>query len=245
MIKNSDWKNIIEIVEQLNIPRVYKECIVFGIKKIYKIMPFEPVFIGLCGSAAREDIVLGFSDIDLLFIHSGDVSYNILNRYIYNGIKVGLTILPNDFSAPQYQDRKPWYFFRCLQRGIYKKLYGNMELLPKVTLKKLYLVTAGTVNLKSLQQLLSNDIQENILSKSLKHCHTIMKNIIFLEHKKELEGYKAIHKYFYENFNKHFTRVPSVQEFIIQNQTSNFLKVLIKEFLNDFSTYLKDKFFIL
>ncbi len=245
MIQDSEWNNMKQIIEQLNIPSEYKEAIIFGVKKIYDIMPYKPIFIGICGSAAREDIVPNFSDVDLLFIHKGDEAYNILERYMHNGIKIGLTILPYNFSAPQYQDRKPWYFFRCFQKGIYKRLYGNIDLLPHVTFEKLYSVTTGDINLKSLREVVSNEIQENMLPKSLKHCHTIMKNIILIEDKKELEGYKAIYKYFYENFGTNFTRVPSIQEFIDKKETPQTVKAEIEEFLKEFSQYLKENFSIL
>lgn len=72
-----------------------------------------------------------------------------------------------------------------------------------------------------------------------------MKNIILLENKKELEGYKVIYKYFYENFGTNFTRIPSIQEFIGKKETPQTVKAEIEEFLKEFSQYLKETFSIL
>ncbi len=241
MLSETDLRKIKTIVYQLKIPLDYKKCIIYGVRKIYDLMPYKPVFIGLCGSAAREDIIPQFSDIDLLFIHQGETTYDITKRYKYKGIKIGLTILPDNLSAPQYLDRKPWYFFRCFQKGLYKELYGNNKIIPAVGINKLYEVTAGEVNLNFLKQLISTELKNDFLNKSIKHCHTLMKNIVFLETREEVEGYKNVYERFYVLFEKRFVKIPTIEDILHGKFENNDIKEKIKEFLIDSNLYLTEE----
>lgn len=152
-----------------------------------------------------------------------------------------MTILPKEQTSPQYLDRKPWYFFRCFNKGLYKNLWGDSSVIPYVSMSKLYSLTTGSVNISLLEKSIITENEKGLYKLSIKHCHTLMKNLIFLYFAQEVEGYKKIYCSFYELFKSHFSVLPTIHDMIDSRFNSQEIKFQIKKFIDEYKAYTKNK----
>ena len=200
----------------------------------------------LSWSAGRQDIIDGFSDLDIFLVISGITqnhaeSFRLKYRF-FNDIKIWYTLLDSKNIKEQDIDPKVDYIFRNIRSWEFPVIYWSNISIPKKHVdkenesKKNYISTYINDTDKELHAATTG---KEVLD-GIKHLHTIMK-ILLAIHWIQKEWYKQVNDTFYEKFkNFSFPHIHCVadiwrEEKIEENYRYNAIK-----FIRDLKVVLKE-----
>lgn len=200
----------------------------------------------LSWSWGRQDVVRGFSDLDLFLVVDGVLSQEIhdfrsKNRF-FDNIKVGYTFLDSKKVEKWNFDSKTLYDFRNIRNWEYPIIYWfNIEI-PKVTLDDEIKTRRNSiflyVNDTALE--IENATTDNEMLESIKHFHTIMKMLLLI-HWIQKEWYKNVHTSFYNTFkNFPLPNIPCVIDICDEKQLCDRYKSYAIAFITDLKKSLED-----
>jgi len=235
----------IKEVDSFGIPKRYKEALSSFVNGVRELLGGEILLLVLTGSGGREEIIDGWSDLDVLIVLNQITRLSldqIADLVSKSAIKIGTTIYSQAEFERGILDSKTVINMEFIRQRILKPIIVHKDLkvryLTKTSRAKRDKIALPEF-LHELKRALYNQDTFNVHSVA-KTIDTIMKIILRITKKEMISGYDRVHEEFYKLFGD-CPRVSNVSEVLKKadpqeyfNQCRDFLEYITsKSFINN------------
>lgn len=196
--------NILKSAESFNLPGLYKKSLIGFVKGIEKSIREEVLLLALTGSGGREDIIEGWSDLDILIVLNkiNREKIIIISDFVNaSPIKIGTTVYSREEFEKGLVDSKTIINLEFIRENVFCPIILNESLtIPYFSKEQRIKIDKGILPefIHEFKRALY-DVRNMDVHSVGKTVNTIMKIILRLNGE-VVCGYEAVHREFYKKF---------------------------------------------
>lgn len=226
----------------------YSHIIESYVKKIKDRLKDNLEMIYIIGSSATKDVVVNWSDIDVIIVLKEYIFEDIeIIKKVSNSyeIKIGNTLYSKKEFENKNIDSKTYYYLYLYNNGVMDITYLDKNLIiPKITFEECLLATRIVLlnDLHNLKRLLTYDfLSKQQLKTMYKKLYVIMKSVLIIN-KKFPKNYEETFKMFSKDFNfEYFDYLKFIDDFRKDNVSRDYMRKYSYDFIIYITNIILDK----